>query len=319
MYLIPICAVASFLLCFVLLKYHKVLNIIDHPNNRSMHITPTPRSGGIGFILSALLTLSFLMGKSAILAASVSITLCLFLLSLLDDIRTIGAGVRLLFHLVFGAMFLFLLFYFKVVYWSPYCFIFLLFLGVWFINLFNFMDGLDGLCVMVSLFGFVFMGFFGLFNHELTFSLCAFIICGALIGFLLFNFPPAKLFMGDCGSTSLGFLSFSFILWGVNIGLFDFLEGFTLFSPFLFDATVTLVKRVLNGEKFWQPHSNHYYQRAKKNGASNENILLFYGALMSFSALCVMLSSKFEVHSALFLPYLWFIVYGVSFDKSYNS
>jgi UDP-N-acetylmuramyl pentapeptide phosphotransferase/UDP-N-acetylglucosamine-1-phosphate transferase len=316
MSLIPISTCLSFTLCFVLWKYHKALNIIDHPNHRSMHETPTPRSGGIGFVLTALLLMAFLMSKSAILTAIISTTLCLFLLSLLDDIKTISAGLRLLLHLAFCFGFLFVLHYFQVVFWPTYSLILLFFIGVWFINLFNFMDGLDGLCTLVSLLGFVYMGLFGLINHQLMFALCAFIISASLIGFLLFNFPPARLFMGDCGSTSLGFLSFAFIVWGVNIQLFSFIEGFTFFAPFLFDATVTLARRVLNGEKFWQPHRTHYYQRAKQSGVSNQKILFFYGAMMSFSAITVMLSSFFDVQSVLLLPYLWFVVYGINFDKS---
>lgn len=314
-YLIPFSFVISFIICFVLLRYSHLLNIVDIPNHRSMHETPTPRSGGIGFMFASFISLSLMINQAPIVLAITALALAVFLLSLLDDMISLSAILRLCGHLAVCTTFIYLMQSYHLISYGLLTSFLLVILGAWLINLFNFMDGLDGLCVLTALMGFIALGIFAAIHKEPYFCISSFIICASLIGFSFFNWPKAFMFMGDCGSATLGFLVFSFVLWGVNRNLFNLFEGVTLFAPFIFDSTLTLFKRALKKEKVWQAHSSHYYQRLKKEGKATTWVLMLYGALMLFSFLSVTLSEFFDVKTAILYPYGLFAALAFCFDK----
>lgn len=258
--------------------------LMDKPNERSLHVVPTVRGAGIVFIflfLSALLFFAYLLDYSwknwlplfggAILISGVSFCDDLFHLSAKTrfGVQCVVAGFVLVVTCPSVLDFLF----FPVA--MPYLIVPLLFfIMLWAINHFNFMDGLDGFCGAQGLFLFLAYGFlFG--QQEAVFYqyLCYVMVLG-LVGFLLFNLPPAKVFMGDVGSATLGFISFYMALAGQKYYQIPIGYWFILNSLFLFDATLTLLRRILNHEKWFAPHKKHAYQRLKQYGFSTYVILL---------------------------------------------
>jgi UDP-N-acetylmuramyl pentapeptide phosphotransferase/UDP-N-acetylglucosamine-1-phosphate transferase len=244
----------------------------DIPNERSLHDKPVPRVGGIALLTGVL-------AGWALLSPSwswwlMSPMLGLFALSLLDDLRGLSARTRLIAHLVAalvalhgaGIAMLWLL---------P-----LLLFSAWMTNLYNFMDGSDGLAGGMALFGFGSYGVGAWLSGDEGFALLSLSIAGASLGFLMFNFHPAKVFMGDAGSIPLGFLAALLGIHGWQQELWPLWFPLMVFSPFIVDATLTLFKRLRRGEKLSQAHRSHYYQRLVQMGWGHRNTALAEYALM---------------------------------------
>jgi phospho-N-acetylmuramoyl-pentapeptide-transferase len=247
----------------------------DLPNDRSLHREPIPRLGGLGIVLAILVigqglpefrTLSWLAGALA-------------LVSLVDDRRGLPARVRLLAHLTAAAIWVF------AVLPAP---TFWLGLGLvlmigWSTNLYNFMDGANGLAGGMALIGFSYLALAaGLAGHASP-AVFAAALAAAALGFLLFNFHPARIFLGDCGSVPLGFLAGALGYWGWQHATWGWSLPVLAFFPFLADATVTLIRRALRGDKVWQAHREHYYQRLVRMGWSHRRLALAAYALMAVS------------------------------------
>jgi UDP-N-acetylmuramyl pentapeptide phosphotransferase/UDP-N-acetylglucosamine-1-phosphate transferase len=177
-------------------------------------------------------------------------------------------------------------------------------LTVWMTNLYNFMDGSDGLAGGMALFGFSMYGIAGLMGDNDVFAMMNFTIGAAALGFLYNNFHPAKVFMGDAGSIPLGFLAAGMGLWGWQQGLWAAWFPFLVFSPFIVDASVTLVKRTLRGVKITEAHREHYYQRLIQMGWGHRNVALIEYVLM--------LAAGISALSALQQSFPWptFLVWG---------
>jgi UDP-N-acetylmuramyl pentapeptide phosphotransferase/UDP-N-acetylglucosamine-1-phosphate transferase len=152
----------------------------------------------------------------------------------------------------------------------------------WMTNLYNFMDGSNGLAGGQALFGFAALGWAA---GDTPLAWTAWACVGAASGFLIFNFDPARVFMGDAGSIVLGFLAGALGLAGWQQGLWPLWFPLLAFSPFVVDATVTLLRRGLRGEKVWQAHREHYYQRLVRMGWSHRRTALAEYALMAAVAL----------------------------------
>jgi len=267
-----ISALITLVLTFILLNSKTGLAVRDIPNERSLHSTPVPRVGGIALMAGVLSGWALLMQFLAwwiVLPA-----LGLFALSLLDDMRSLSAGVRLIGHFlaalaaVSGAG-VSLLWFIPV----------LLFI-VWMTNLYNFMDGSDGLAGGMALFGFGSYGIGAWLNGSEIFALLNFSVAAAALGFLFFNFHPAKVFMGDAGSIPLGFLAAVFGVSGWQSEYWPLWFPLLVFSPFVADATLTLLKRAWRGEKLSQAHRSHYYQRLIQLGHGHRNTALAEYVLM---------------------------------------
>lgn len=220
---------------------------LDAPNERSLHHSPKPRTAGIGLLSGAVLGVMAAIGS---LNAGIWIALCLALLSFVDDHRHLPVLVRLSGHLLASAAFVFL-----IGDWPYPLLLPILFLGIaWMTNLYNFMDGADGIAGGMTVFGFLAYALVaGLQGHNeiAIVSLC---IGAAAAGFLVFNFPPARIFMGDVGSIPIGFLAGAIGLQGWHEGAWPIIFPLIVFVPFVVDATVTLVRRVVRGERVWQAH-----------------------------------------------------------------
>lgn len=259
--------------------------LMDMPNHRSMHSNPTVRGGGLVFISLCLISIPIITWVQAefkaefiIFALSISIVASL---SFYDDlfqlssllrflIQSVAAGIIVLCFYPSELNFLIVSIPYKMII-IPFIFIALL----WSINLFNFMDGIDGYCATQSIC--ILIVYLLLFNNagiEASFyqGFCAVLIAG-LLGFLWFNFPPARLFMGDVGSATLGLISFSLALIAQAQFNIPILYWFLINGLFVTDATFTLIRRVMHKEKWSQPHRTHAYQRLRQLGYKVPTIL----------------------------------------------
>ncbi len=157
---------------------------------------------------------------------------------------------------------------------------------VWFINLYNFMDGADGLAGGMAVIGFsayAIAAFAGGNNHLAAFCLC---VVASSAMFLIFNFPPARIFMGDVGSVPLGFLAGSLGWIGWQEGAWPWYFPLVVFAPFFVDATLTLARRALQGKRIWHSHREHYYQRLVLSGWTHRRLAISEYLLMIFCAAC---------------------------------
>ncbi len=155
-----------------------------------------------------------------------------------------------------------------------------IFATIWMINLYNFMDGSDGLAGGMALIGFGFLALAAFLAGALPLGLIAACIAASAATFLVFNFSPARVFLGDAGSISLGFLAAMLGVAGWRQELWQPWFPVLVFSPFIVDASVTLAKRVLRREKVWQAHRDHYYQRLIRMGSGHRDTALLAYALM---------------------------------------
>ena len=154
---------------------------------------------------------------------------------------------------------------------------------VWMANLYNFMDGMDGFAGGMTVVGCGLLGYLAWQAHHPVLCVIAILQSSATAGFLVYNLPPARIFMGDVGSVSTGFLVAALIVLGCRDGVYDLWVPVIVFSPFILDATVTLVRRALRHEKVWEAHRDHYYQRLVVAGWSHRRtVLVEYGVM----ALC---------------------------------
>jgi len=266
-------------LIWLVLHFNLSFNIQDQPNKRSLHNKSMPRTGGIIFI-PIILLMWLILDIDTPLYLSLTV-ISLLAISFLDDIRSIPAVVRLIFHITSALIFVL---YLDINLNFFYLAIIVLFL-VWMSNLFNFMDGSDGMAAGMAVMGFCSYAIASYMEGEFSFALENGIIMMCSLGFLLFNFSPSKIFMGDVGSISLGFLAGAMGIIGWQKEIWAFWFPILIFSPFIIDATMTLLKRILKREKFWQAHREHYYQRLVLLGWSHKKTALVFYIVMICLAL----------------------------------
>lgn len=272
----PLIAALITMLVTTIILFSKVgKEIQDIPNERSLHAQPIPRIGGIG-LMAGLLSAWGLMIKS--LAWWVVLPLViLFIVSLLDDMRGLRVRSRLLAQITAAAI---LVFGSGLLTQNILVSLFMIFCIIWMTNLFNFMDGSDGLAAGMAFFGFTMYGVAALMHGADNQAMLNFSISAAGLGLLYYNFHPAQVFMGDAGSIPLGFLTAAMGLWGWQLALWPAWFPLLVFSPFIMDASVTLLKRTLNRKKISEAHREHYYQRLVLIGWGHRNVALFEYSLM---------------------------------------
>jgi len=299
-------------LLLILLKTQLINLALDKPNARSLHQNIIPRTGGLALMLGVL-TAWFFLG---IHAYWLLLTFVLVAVSLVDDMRGLSVRWRLLAQVLVSGIFVFLFLQGLALFWQV-----IICLGlVWVINLYNFMDGSDGLAGGMGVFGFSTFALAAYQAGFLQLSLMCACIAVASLAFLIFNFQPAKIFMGDAGSISLGFLAGAIGLYGWQHHVWPIWFLFVVFSPFIVDASITLIKRLLNGEKIWQAHRSHYYQRLIQMGWSHRKTALYEYFTMFSAATSALYMLKNNSHQvfvglglcviiysliALFVDYRW--------------
>jgi UDP-N-acetylmuramyl pentapeptide phosphotransferase/UDP-N-acetylglucosamine-1-phosphate transferase len=260
----------------------------DVPNERSLHGAPTPRLGGIVLVASMLPFAAW--HADAPLATVLGCAAFLALLSLGDDYRSLPIEVRLPAH--FAAALVVVLAGTRAGF-SPAGVVeatLAVLAIVWMTNAFNFMDGADGLAGGMGLFGFATLGVGAVLAGDTSIAVACAAIASAACGFLLHNFPPARVFLGDAGSVPLGFLAGALGWLGFTDGIWPAWFPVLAFAPFLVDATLTLVRRIARRERFWKAHRSHAYQRLVLEGWSRTRLALSAYALMAFSGLAAVLA-----------------------------
>jgi UDP-GlcNAc:undecaprenyl-phosphate GlcNAc-1-phosphate transferase len=280
--------VFSFLMAALVLRVLLLPRIrgvaLDQPNERSLHSRPVPRVGGLALMCGA--------GFGIILAGGLAFVMVLaftlMALSLLDDWRGLHPGVRFATHL--AAAVAFVMTALPTQFWPVV--IALVLAITWMTNLYNFMDGADGLAGGMAVFGFGTYALAAWLSGDAPLAMACLCIVAAATGFLLFNFPPAKVFMGDAGSVPLGFLAAAIGLLGWQRQLWPVWFTAIVFAPFVIDASVTLMKRLLRGERVWHAHRSHYYQRQVLMGWSHGRLALAEYALMGVSGAVAVLASR---------------------------
>jgi len=289
------------------------LSILAHPNERTLHSMPTPQTGGLAVIGSVVISLILAASVLAITQPSKAVLpkgvasgslwivvsmLLIFVVSFIDDCVGLPAVLRLGVQavsafIIIGGVGLTLssipipggpniLLGIATI---PVSVLVLL----WMANLYNFMDGMDGFAGGMTFFGFGFLAYFGWQAHFPVMLIIAVFVAMAALGFLTHNFPPARIFMGDAGSITVGFLAGTLMILGVRDGIFEIWVPIMIFSPFIVDATITLIRRVLCRKKIWQAHREHYYQRLVLSGWTHRRtVLAEYGVMVLCGGLAVL-------------------------------
>ena len=267
--------------------------IMDVPTSRSSHERPTPRGGGMAVAVTYFLfTGAFLAGGllppdkvGGLLITGCAITL----LGFIDDLITLPRNPRVIVWLVITGLAVLLGISLEAIelpvlgtvqfgIFSPLV-TFLWLIGV--TNFYNFMDGIDGLAASETILtaGFLLFFSFRAGNDVIAFS--SLVLLGAAGGFLIYNFPPAKIFMGDGGSNFLGFMFAALAVLGgkAESNQIPFVIPVILLNMFLLDGSVTLIKRLPKGKNWLEPHRDHYYQRLIKSGLSHLQVTLLYSSM----------------------------------------
>jgi Fuc2NAc and GlcNAc transferase len=245
--------------------------LLDIPNQRSLHEEPMSRAGGAPMALTAIVTVILvglirphLVPHRWLLTIGIGGSLVAWI-GWLDDKSSLSAEKRFMVHLIAAVWAVVQLVPDEV----PLFYRFIAgFWVAWSINFYNFMDGIDGLALGA---GYI-AGRLGMLSNLTI----AWIIAAAALGFLFWNWPPAKIFMGDAGS---GFLGYAFGCLAIGSGT-GWAGGFytylVLMALFWGDAGYTLIKRILRGERFWEAHKQHLYQQAVQKGYTHHEVTLFF-------------------------------------------
>lgn len=234
---------------------------LDQPNDRSLHSTPVPRSGG--FVLIPAIVLAWML-LPVPPPTSLLVSVCaLCALSMLDDLRGLPVVLRLSCHVGAATLVAVNVLPADSAWFQLAAAV--LALG-WMTNLYNFMDGSDGLAGGMAVIGFFVYGLGAWLGGDSALAWGCFIVAAGASGFLVHNFHPARVFLGDAGSIPLGLLAGSLGLLGWARGLWPLWFPALVFSPFICDASVTLLRRLLRGERIWRAHREHYYQRLVRSG-----------------------------------------------------
>jgi UDP-N-acetylmuramyl pentapeptide phosphotransferase/UDP-N-acetylglucosamine-1-phosphate transferase len=268
-----ISGITAFLLIVWMLKSPRAKLILDHPNPRSLHTTPMPRTGGIAVMVGIFVATATLLPRwdwSLVLAV------ILALVFFLDDRHGLPIALRFCAQLFLATAFVAM----TLPGLSALSQIALISAIVWVTNLYNFMDGSDGLAGGMSLIGFGAYALAAWLQGETFFASLNASVAAAAAAFLIFNFYPAKIFLGDTGSIPLGFLAATLGLSGWQHALWPLWFPPLVFSPFIIDASVTLARRLIRVEKVWQAHHSHYYQRLVRMGWGHGGTALMEYAVM---------------------------------------
>lgn len=287
-------------LTFLLSRHTSRWRVLDRPNERSLHTSPTPRTGGLAIVAAilcgSLLAVFAVDSAGAPLAWLAAGVAGVAAISFMDDRAGVSPWLRLVIHFSAAAVLLLAGYMPKVIDLPGQPQVGLvpgLALGVsmlftvWMINLYNFMDGMDGFAGGMAVVGFGSLALLGVVSGQPLYAMLNMVIAAAALGFLLFNFPPARIFMGDVGSSTLGFLAAAMGLWGITAEVLSFAAFLLLFSPFILDATATLMRRAVRGERVWEAHKTHYYQRLVELGWGHRKTVLAEYALMLGCAVTV--------------------------------
>ena len=275
-WLLPLALGASLLLTAALRRYALSRQIIDVPNARSSHTVPTPRGGGVAIVVTFLASLPVLAvlgwAPPAVLMGIGGAGALVAVIGFMDDHGHIAARWRLLGHFAAAAWMLFWLdglapLEFAGMHLDLHWFGYLLaaLYSVWMLNLYNFMDGIDGIASLEAISVGIGMAVIAMLTGTPELMTLPLLLAAATAGFLFWNFPPAKIFMGDAGSGFLGIVLAGLSLQAAWHSPQLFWCWLILLGVFVVDATFTLLRRLLRGDKVYEAHRSHGYQFASRH------------------------------------------------------
>lgn len=297
--------VASWLCTRWLIGYLQSRSVMAIENERSLHQGSIPRGGGLSIMILLLIALLFMSVLSERTVLFFGLFICVLLwvaLGWSDDRLGLSAKRRLIVQFVFSVLMVMAFGWVGDVgnvslgWFGPI----LTVIGVvWMANLYNFMDGMDGMAASQAIVaGLTFAVWFG-FLGDIELSAICLALAGASYGFLWWNWQPARIFMGDVGSISLGAFFATLVIIANNRHQIPLMSSLLVFSVFIADASVTLLRRAYHREKVWQAHRSHYYQRLALLGYSHGKVVLGALTLMVVGAILGTLS--LVVHGKLWL------------------
>lgn len=340
--IITITIISAFILTYLgtgFIRYYSLKKaILDIPNERSSHTVPTPRGAGTALALvffigvGALYFTKFISGHlaSALLIGGILVAL----IGYLDDLYSLGAKIRALCHLIAAVIAVLVLHGMPNLFLNAWN-VQLGFIGsvvavvgiIWLINLYNFMDGIDGLAGSEALFVSLAAGTILWAAPEHNISYICFLLAATALGFLLWNWPPAKIFLGDAGSGLLGFIFAVLTIESVRQNSSSIFFWLILLGVFIFDATFTLLHRIKRKEKWYAAHRDHIYQRLIKAGASHRTVTLSLIAVNIFVLLPIAYAAIlkpqfafwFFLATILFFWLLWLFLIRLLDQKELNK
>jgi UDP-N-acetylmuramyl pentapeptide phosphotransferase/UDP-N-acetylglucosamine-1-phosphate transferase len=291
---------------------------LDQPNERTLHDVPVPRVGGLAVLTAAVacgVPAWVWLGGGAVWAWVGGPALLVAVVSYLDDRRPLPAWLRFGVHLVAAgtvAIGVDASTALPLPAWPAGAAVVLVVLTItWSANLFNFMDGMDGFAGGMAAIGFATCAVVADAAGAGVLAALSGIVAAASAGFLVFNFPPARIFLGDVGSTTLGFLAATIGLVGVAEHAWTWPVPVLVFSPFGVDATVTLLRRAVRGERVWRPHRTHFYQRLVQAGWGHRRTVLWEYVVMLASSLTAVSATRASSAAWGRIAMAWTVVYVV--------
>ena len=274
--------------------------LVDSPNERSLHHRPVSRAGGVAILAglaAGFAVAAFIEAPASRYGWVLAGALIIGSISFADDVRRVSPAVRILFHLAaamcvvpadlaverlvlpgtalgFGA--------------TAGAVLTVLFV-TWVVNLYNFMDGMDGFAGGMTAIGFTTLAVLCAHQDASVLVAASLVVASASLGFLLFNFPPAKIFMGDLGASLLGYFCAVLIICAERSASVPLWISILVFSPFVIDASVTLVRRIIAGERPWRAHRSHFYQRLVQLGwGHRKTVVREYGLMLACAVTAVL-------------------------------
>jgi Fuc2NAc and GlcNAc transferase len=314
--------VLSFILTYFIKNYYIKNALLDEINERSSHTIPTPHGGGIAIAITWFVGLIYLYFNNQIesnLFYALMFGALISIVSFFDDIYELSAKIRLFSQsliaiaglIVLGGFGELNLFIFNVEN-QIFTNIFAFFLIIWFINLYNFLDGINGYAGSEAIF--LAIAGFLLFSGEHFIVLVT-----SVLGFLFWNWNNAKIFMGDVGSTLLGYNIAIFAIYYSNEESTNFWIWIILFGVFWFDATLTLLRRFKNREKLSQAHKKHAYQRLNQSGWSHLKVTSF-SIITNLLLFCIIYyTNNIFISFVISLIFLYAIIKFIDRKKAFNS
>lgn len=310
----------SFLLTYFIKNYMIKKSLVASVNERSSHTVPTPHGGGIAIAITWFIGLFYLYFTGQIeenLFYALLFGAVISIVSFFDDIYELSPKLRLIIQAIVAIGGLYFLGGFETLTFGVFDIqnpiftnIFAFFMIIWFINLYNFLDGINGYAgseaVFLSLAGFILFGG----NHFLVLAV-------AVLGFLYWNWNKAKIFMGDVGSTLLGYNIAIFTIYYANQEPTNFWIWIILFSVYWFDATLTLIRRKLNKERLSLAHKKHAYQRLTQAGWSHYKVTNYSIVLNILLFVIVYFISNIFVSFIISLIVLLFIIKYIDYKKAF--
>ncbi|MBI2966573.1 MAG: glycosyltransferase family 4 protein [Bacteroidetes bacterium] len=306
--------IGSFLLTYLIRLAALKKKVIDVPNERSSHTVSTPRGGGLAIVITIYSGWSYLYFENLIeknLFYALLFGLPVSLTGILDDIIGLNYKYRLIIHSISAGGALWFtgglskvdtgIFTLE----NPVLLTGCAFIGIlWFINLFNFLDGIDGYAATEAVF--IAAALFGFISDQ-----SVLIIAFSAMGFLVWNWQSAKIFMGDVGSTSIGFTFAVYAIWYQNNEKLSLITSAILTALFWFDATITLYRRLRNREILTSAHKKHAFQRLVQAGFSHQKTVWLSFLVNLFLLGLAMLSFIFNLFSPVLLGVSLIILYTI--------